>query len=154
MLVISIAAIPRYPALSESTFCLVCLLISELISSLTLDTGIEYAIPSTPSDDVLAKLIAITLPLALRSAPPLLPELIAALVIISPENVTLLTVIDLSRALIIPLVTDCPSPSALPIATTCWPTAIVSESASSAIAILLIVSDGISDNDTATTAIS
>ena len=66
----------------------------------------------------------------------------------------MLTVIDLSRALIIPLVTDCPSPSALPIATTCWPTAIVSESASSAIAILLIVSDGISDNDTATTAIS
>ena len=95
------------------------MLISELIRSFTFDTGIEYAMPSTPSLDVLAKLIAITLPLALRSAPPLLPELIAASVIIRPENVTLLTVIDLSNALIIPVVTDCPSPSALPIATTC-----------------------------------
>ena len=66
----------------------------------------------------------------------------------------MLTVIDLSKALIIPVVTDCPSPSALPIATTCWPTVIVSESASSAIAILLSVSEDISDNDTATTAIS
>ena len=59
-------------------------------------------------------MIAITLPLELRSAPPLLPELIAASVIIRPVNVTLLTVIDLSKALIIPVVTDCPSPSALP----------------------------------------
>ena len=83
----------------------------------------------------MAKLIPITLPSASRSAPPLFPELMAAFVMNNPSNVTLFTVIDLSRALIIPLVTDCPSPSALPIATTSCPTTTFSESPSSAIAI-------------------
>jgi len=40
-----------------------------------------------------------------------------------------------SFALIIPVVTDWPSPNALPIATTCCPTLISDESSSSAIAI-------------------
>ena len=83
-----------------------------------------------------------------------MPELIAASVINNPENVILLTVIDLFNALIIPVVTDCPSPRALPITTTCCPTVTSSESPSSAIAILLKVSELISEILTATTAIS
>ena len=122
--------------------------------SMTFDTGIEYAIPSTPSLEVFAKLIAITLPSALSNAPPLLPELIAAFVIKSPENVTLLTVIERFVALIIPFVTDWPSPNALPIATTSCPMATSSLSASSAIAILLMVESLISERLIATTAIS
>ena len=66
----------------------------------------------------------------------------------------MLTVIERSFALIIPVVTDWPSPNALPIATTCCPTLISDESSSSAIAILDAVSDEISVNDTAATAIS
>ena len=74
--------------------------------------------PSTPSSDVFAKLIPITRPSALSNAPPLFPELIAAFVMKRPSNVTLLTVIERFMALIIPFVTDWPSPSALPMATT------------------------------------
>ena len=80
--------------------------------------------------------------------------MIAASVIRSPVNVTLLTVIERSFALIIPVVTDCPSPNALPIATTCCPTLISDESSSSAIAIVEAVSEEISVKATAATAIS
>ena len=57
-------------------------------------------------------------------------------------------------ALIIPFVTDWPSPSALPMATTSWPSVTSSESPSSAIEIWLIVELFISLRLTATTAIS
>ena len=91
--------------------------------------------PCTPSALVLAKLMPTTLPEASSNAPPLLPELIAASVIIKLSNVTLSTVIERFNALIMPDVTDCPFPSALPIATTSCPNTTLSESPNSAIAI-------------------
>ena len=113
--------------------------------------GIAYPIPSTVLSAYLAELIPISSPFIFRSAPPLLPGLMAASVWISPELLVPSSVeIVLFSALIHPEVTDCPS--ALPIATTCWPTIRSSELPICAILISLSVSSGISAFFTAITA--
>ncbi len=96
--------------------------------------GIAYPIPSTLVSEYFAELIPISSPCAFKSAPPLLPGLIAASVWISPSQVVVApvdsscTVMVRSSALTIPVVTDCPYPSALPIAIVPSPTLSVSES--------------------------
>ena len=98
------------------------------------DIGIAYPIPSTSVEEYFTELIPITSPFSFKSAPPLFPGFIAAsvwmrllLVTVSPVCESCVVTVLLS-ALTIPVVTDCPYPSALPIAIAGLPTATLSES--------------------------
>ncbi len=98
-----------------------------------------------------------TSPDAFSRAPPLLPGLIAADVCISSlvvalPSVSLVTVTSRFTALITPVVTDCPYPSALPIAMAVCPIFSADESPKEATRIFFFVSSSISFSATAITA--
>ena len=105
--------------------------------------------PSTASIAAFAVLIPITSPFAFSRAPPLFPGLIAASVWIRLLSIPSIV---LSVAEIIPLVTDCPYPSAFPMAIASSPTWICSESPSVATAIFSLVLSFTLLSSTATTA--
>ena len=91
ILYISIASVvrfarltPRYPFLLLSTFSLVSRFISSSRIGFALEIGMAYPIPSTALSAYFAELMPISSPFIFKSAPPLLPGLIAASVWISP----------------------------------------------------------------------
>ena len=152
---------PIRPLLSSATFVFVSLFIRFSIKSPTSLIGIAYPIPSTLSPTSFEELMPITSPFTLTRAPPLFPSLIAASVWINFTPLSCVSpvssfVIETERfnALITPVVTDCPYPSAFPMAIAGSPTFRLVESPRVATEIASSVSSEIFSIGTAITATS